>query len=217
MPKTRVLLVDDHPVFREGVSMILSKQEDIDVVAQAGDGFDALNQLKSTTADVVLMDLSMPKLGGVQTTLRIKQAYPTVRVVVLSRHCELGSLQQLMQAGANGYVSKTSGSKAMVDAIRKVRSGGFYVEPALAEQLVGHLFTRQVTPPEEVSARLSEREKEVLRLTARGFGNKEIAEKLNLSVKTIEHYKARSQEKLGLNSRSDIVRYAFHQGWLEDS
>ncbi|MBK6798613.1 MAG: response regulator transcription factor [Acidobacteria bacterium] len=213
----RIFLVDDHPVFLEGLSIILKQQTGWQVVGQAGDGQEALDLLKDTPTDIVLMDLSMPTLGGAQATLKIKRAFPSVRIIILSRHCELSSLNQLMQAGASGYVSKTSGSKALVDAIRKVSSGGFYVEPSLAEQLVGQLFTRQTATPDEITAKLSERETEVLRLTARGYGNKEIAEQLLLSVKTIEHYKARAQEKLGFQNKSDIVRYAFHQGWLEDS
>ncbi|MBK8312920.1 MAG: response regulator transcription factor [Acidobacteria bacterium] len=217
MPNLRIFLVDDHPVFLEGLSIILKQQTGWQVVGQAGDGQEALGLLKDCPTDIVLMDLSMPTLGGAQATLKIKRAFPSVRIIILSRHCELSSLNQLMQAGASGYVSKTSGSKALVDAIRKVSSGGFYVEPSLAEQLVGHLFNRQPAAPDEITAKLSERETEVLRLTARGYGNKEIAEQLLLSVKTIEHYKARAQEKLGFQNKSDIVRYAFHQGWLEDS
>jgi DNA-binding NarL/FixJ family response regulator len=217
MPNLRIFLVDDHPVFLEGLSIILKQQTGWQVVGQAGDGQEALDLLKETPADIVLMDLSMPKLGGAQATHKIKKAFPGVRVIILSRHCELSSLNQLMQAGASGYVSKSSGSKALVDAIRKVASGGYYVEPMLAEQLVGNIFNRQSLSQDEISAKLSERETEVLQLTARGYGNKEISEQLQLSVKTIEHYKARSQEKLGLRNRADIVRYAFHQGWLEDS
>lgn len=217
MPKLRIFLVDNHAIFREGLSVILNLEPGYEVVGEAGDGQEALERLKEIRTDLVIMDLSMPKVGGVQATQKIKKAFPGVRVLILSRHCELSSLNQLMQAGASGYISKSSGSKALVDAIRKVASGGYYVEPLLAEQLVGNIFNRQSLTQEEISAKLSERETEVLQLTARGYGNKEISEQLQLSVKTIEHYKARSQEKLGLRNRADIVRYAFHQGWLEDS
>lgn len=217
MPKLRIFLVDNHAIFREGLSVILNLEPGYEVVGEAGDGQEALERLKEIRTDLVIMDLSMPKVGGAQATQKIKKAFPGVRVLILSRHCELSSLNQLMQAGASGYISKSSGSKALVDAIRKVASGGYYVEPLLAEQLVGNIFNRQSLTQEEISAKLSERETEVLQLTARGYGNKEISEQLQLSVKTIEHYKARSQEKLGLRNRADIVRYAFHQGWLEDS
>lgn len=217
MPNLRIFLVDNHAIFREGLSVILNLEPGYEVVGEAGDGQEALERLKEIRTDLVIMDLSMPKVGGVQATQKIKKAFPGVRVLILSRHCELSSLNQLMQAGASGYISKSSGSKALFDAIRKVASGGYYVEPVMAEQLVGNIFNRQALAHEEISTKLSERETEVLQLTARGYGNKEISEQLQLSVKTVEHYKARSQEKLGLRNRADIVRYAFHQGWLEDS
>jgi DNA-binding NarL/FixJ family response regulator len=165
---------------------------------------------------VAVMDVSMPHLSGADATERLKQSCPQVKVLALTVHEDRGYLHRLLQAGAAGYVLKRAAAEELIHAIRTVAAGGIYLDPAVAGKVVGG-FVRKPgkTPPE--GAELSDREADVVRLTAAGHSNKEIAARLDLSVKTVETYKARSLEKLGLRSRADLVRYALQRGWLRDS
>jgi DNA-binding NarL/FixJ family response regulator len=161
------------------------------------------------------MDVSMPGVNGVQATRRLKTESPDTRVVALTVHEEGGYLRSLLDAGASGYVLKRSAASELVRALQIVGDGGTYLDPALTGQLVGK-FVRNTPHPTGAPA-LSDRESEVVKLVARGYSNKEIAAKLEVSVKTVETYRYRAVEKLGLRGRADLVRYAIEQGWLEDS
>ncbi len=216
MNKLRVFLVDDHAAMREGLKLLINAQPDMEVIGQAGDGRTALQRVPESRPEVVVMDISLPVLNGVQVTEGIKRLYPGVRILALTRHRDLGYLRQVMQAGASGYVLKQAAADALVGAIRTIAAGGTYLDPELASRVMNGYLGRQPSKELSQQAELSEREVEVIRLIAWGRSNKEIAAHLGISVKTVEYHKSRAMEKLSLHSRTDIVRYAVQQGWLQD-
>ena len=214
MKKLRLLLVDDHAVVREGLRALLSDDERFEIVGEAADGVTALSAAERLHPDVVVLDVSIPGLNGAQVARRLKSSQPDVRTLALTVHEEGGYLRSLMDAGASGYVLKRSAPSELLRAIEVNGEGGTYLDSSIAGQLVGRLGQRR--PADEPSAALSEREREVVQLVAHGYSNKEIADKLDVSVKTIETYRYRATDKLGLHGRADLVRYAIDQGWLSD-
>ena len=215
--KIRVLLAEDHRTVREGFKLMLSAQPDIEVVGEAGDGRAALRLARELEPDVVLMDVSMPELNGLKATEQLCGVCPRVRVVALTRHTDRGYLQQLLQAGASGYVLKQSDPDVLLQAVRSVVAGGKYLDPAITGKALEGYFGRKPGGQTVAEVNLSDREAEVLRHIALGYSNKEIAARLSLSVKTVEAHKANAMRKLEMNSRIDIVRYAMLQGWLQDT
>jgi DNA-binding NarL/FixJ family response regulator len=213
----RIVLADDHPIVREGLKQLVNAQPDMRVVGEAADGEAACRAAKELSPDVLVIDLSMPVLGGAEAAERIRRECPTVKVLALTVHEERFYVTQLLRAGASGYVLKRAAAAELVRAVRTVAAGGTYIDPALAGAIVEGYLDAQHTAEHERQDPLSEREREVLVRIARGFSNKEIAAELALSVKTVETYKGRVAEKLGLRSRVDIVRYAARQGWLGDA
>ena len=214
MEKLRIFLADDHMVVRAGLKTLINGQPDMLVIGEAGDGETAWQQARECQPDVVIMDITMPGLNGVLATTRLKRASPQIKVLALSVHDDTSYLRQLLTAGATGYVLKHAAADDLIQAIRIVAAGGTYLDPALA----GHVVARYVQVPGVTSAllgtELSERETEVVQRIAHGYSNKEIAAQLNLSVKTVETYRARAMEKLGIDSRAELVRYALEHGWL---
>ena len=217
MTKVRVLIAEDHQTVREGLKMILGAQPDIEVAGEAGDGHAAVELTKQLMPDIVLMDLSMPKLNGLKATEKLKQACPDVNVLVLTRHTEEGYLLQLLRLGASGYILKQSPSAELLHAIRSIAAGGKYLDPAVAGKIFGGLQARKLRAESGTQEKLSSRESETLRLIAWGHSNKDIANQLGLSVKTVEVHKANAMKKLGMRSRIDIVRFALLQGWMEET
>jgi DNA-binding NarL/FixJ family response regulator len=218
MSKLRILIAEDHETVREGLKMILSTQPDMEVVGEAGDGLTAVSEAQRLLPDIVLMDVSMPRLNGMKATERLKACCPEVKVLTLTRHRDDGYLQQLLRAGASGYVLKQSPTVELLHAIRAVGAGGKYLDPAVTDKVIGSFAGKRSHPFNANShAGLTDRESEVLRLIAWGHSNKEIAGRLELSVKTVEVHKANSMKKLSMRSRIDIVRYAVLQGWLQDT
>ena len=213
--RLRILVADDHAVVREGLKALVGAQPDMQVVGEARDGVSAVALAERLCPDIVVIGVSIAQMGGAEATTHIKQACPDARVIAFTVHQDKSRLRQMLEAGASGYVLKTAAPEELIGAIRRVAAGGTYVDPAIAEQLVTSFVRRPGGPPANTS--LSEREGEVLRLIARGYSNKEISALLDLSVKTIETYKQRLMEKLQLDSRVDIVRYALKQGWLSDA
>ena len=217
MAKLRVLLAEDHAVVRDGLRSLIEGQADMAVVGEAEDGETACREAKECAPDVVVMDISMPRLNGAQATERLRRESPAARVLVLTAYEDKSYLRQLLAAGASGYLLKRAAANELVHAIRTVAAGGVYIDPALAGKVVDS-FVRQRSPGEErrPGPDLSEREVEVLRLIAWGYSYKEIAAQLGIGVRTVETYKTRLMEKLELRSRADIVRYAVQQGWLQE-
>jgi len=214
MTKLRILLADDHETVREGLKAILNVQSDMEVVGAVPDGRGAVDQSMSLHPDIVVLDVSMPDLNGLRVTEALRECCPNVKVLMLTRHGDDGFVQQLMRAGACGYVLKQSRATELLSAIRAVAAGGTYLDPAVAGRVVADYKRRAA--PQFAGPSLSGREEEILRLVAWGYSNKEIAAQLDLSVKTIETHKINATHKAGLHNRTDIVRYALLQGWLKD-
>jgi DNA-binding NarL/FixJ family response regulator len=210
------VLADDHEVVRAGLRALVDSHPDLRVVGEAADGAAAVEQARLLKPDVLVMDLSMPGTDGAAATERIRQECPGVKVIALTAHDDRAHLTRLLQAGAAGYVLKRGAADELVRAIRNVAGGGTYVDPTLA----GTLLRRSADPfhadPGSGADPLSDREEEVLRRVAWGESNKEIAGKLGISTKTVETYKSRIGTKLGLRSRTEMVRYALQRGWLTE-
>lgn len=217
MDKLRILLADDHVVLRDGLTALINAQMDMEVVGYAGDGRAVVQQTRSCRPDVVVMDLSMPGMSGVQATEYLKQEFPEVRVIVLTWHSEPAYVRQLLKVGARGYVLKQAAAEELISAIRTVAAGGTHLDSTLTGRAVNQFVRTHTHSSESAEPDLSERESEVVRLTALGYSNKEIALQLGISVKTVDTYKARAMEKLGLHSRAAIVRYALQRGWLDEA
>jgi two-component system response regulator NreC len=215
--KLRILLAEDHKTVREGIKLLVNAQNDMEVIGEAGDGELAVKLAGELKPDIVVMDISMPELNGLRATRRMRSNGLDLKILMLTRHTDDGYLQQLIEAGANGYVLKQSAPNELINAIRAVGSGNSYLDPALTNKVMGGYANRSVSVRGENKNTLTDRESEVLRLIALGYSNKEIAESMSLSVKTIEAHKANAMQKLGINSRIGIVRYAILQDWLHET
>ena len=215
--KLRILIAEDHQTVREGIKLLVNSQPDMEVIGEASNGEAALAEAARLQPDLVLMDISMPEMNGLLATKRLRSKMPDVKILTLTRHTDDGYLKQVIGAGANGYVLKQSAPNELVTAIRSVAAGNSYVDPSLTRKVMGGYASRSESLRGENNADLSDRESEVLRLIALGYSNKEIGERLELSVKTIEAHKANAMRKLGISSRIDIVRYAIFQNWMQDT
>ncbi len=214
MPELRIILADDHAVLREGLALLIQRQPDLKVIAQAGDGEQLLDLVRRHRPDLVIVDLSMPRLNGLEATRRLKAEFPQVRVVILTMHEDTGYLTGLIRAGADGFMLKRSAAERLIEGIRSVANGQTWFDPALTARALRQ-GTQHGVPDKAGASVLSKREEEVLRRLALGYANKEVAEKLNLSVKTVETYRQRITEKTGLRSRAEMVQYALQQGWMQ--
>lgn len=212
MSKLRVLLVDDHGVVRDGIKLLVNSAVDMEVVGEAADGRQAIDAAVSSNPDVVVMDVALGGMTGAQATREIRKRCTNARVLALTVHEDRSYIQEMLRAGAAGYLVKRAAGEELIEAIRSVAAKGVYVDPRIAGKLIAAMTPGR--PASETKTELSERETEVMRLVARGFTNKEVSTKLGVSVKTIETYKARSMSKLGLRSRVDIVRLANDRGWF---
>jgi DNA-binding NarL/FixJ family response regulator len=217
MRKLRIVLADDHVILRDGVALLLNAQSDMEVVGQACDGRAVIQQTLECQPNIVVVDISMPSMSGTQAVEELRRACPDAQVVVLTRHSEQGYVRQLLQAGARGYVLKQSGAEELITALRAVAAGSTHLDTSLAHRVVDDFVRTRTQASELREPDLSERETDVVRLTAHGYSNKEIAAQLGLSIKTVDTYKARAMEKLGLYSRAAFVRYALQRGWFDQS
>lgn len=214
--KIRIIVAEDHLTVREGIKLLLKAQPDMEVIGEAGDGEAAIALASELLPDMVIMDVSMPVMNGLKATKKLRAMYPTLKILTLTRHTDDGYLRQLIGAGANGYVLKQSAPDELINAIRAVGSGKSFLDPSLTQKVMGGYAGAADTLRGENRGNLSTRELEVLRLISLGYSNKEIAARLDLSVKTIEAHKANAMSKLGISSRIDIVKYAILQNWLQD-
>jgi two-component system, NarL family, response regulator NreC len=215
-PKIRVMIADDHAILRSGLRLLVNAQPDMDVVAEAPDGEAAIQAARETKPDVALMDLTMPRTGGMRALQGIVRTCGKTRVLVLTMHDDPAYLRSVLAAGASGYVLKRSVDAELLTAIRAVHRGGTFVDPSLAEVLVQDVLVKKgvkARPKRPVNI-LSERELQVLRLVARGYSSPQIAKQILVGVKTIETYRSRLAQKLGLRTRSDVVRFAVQMGLL---
>ena len=213
--RLRVFIADDHAVLRAGLRMLIEAQPDMHVVGEAEDGEEAVRRMLSLHPDVALIDVNMPKLDGLETIRQLKAAAPRVRALVLSMYDDEGYLRRALEHGASGYVLKKAADTEVMAAIRAVARGEVYVYPSLTHLLVNRYLGRPREPqPSPSSEELSEREMEVLKLLAAGYTSQQVGNQMALSAKTVETYKARVMEKLNLQSRVDLVRYALRHGLL---
>ena len=211
----RVLLADDHVTVRHGLRLLIEGERDMTVVGEASDGAAAVKLAVECRPDVVVMDVSMPGVNGLVATRMLKKVLPGAAVVMLTRHADDAYLQELLRAGASGYVLKQSPPAELLQAIRSTATAnGKYVDSSLIPRVTARFVGEKIGG---TSGTITEREAEVLRLIACGYSNKEIASQLDLSVKTVEAHKANAMRKLDLSGRIDIVKYAILQGWLRDA
>lgn len=209
---TRILIADDHPVLRSGLRVLLAADSGLEVVGEAGTGEETLRLAEELLPDVVLLDISMPGESGIETVRRLKEKVPALKVLFLSMHEEEGMLLEALGAGGDGYLIKRADESEIIQAIRVVQRGDVYVHPAMTRGLLSQTETTE-RPPEPIEP-LTRREIDVLRLLARGNTNRQIAELLALSIRTIESHRANLMGKLGLASRVELVTYAEENGLL---
>jgi DNA-binding NarL/FixJ family response regulator len=214
--ETRIVLADDHPIVLSGLRNLLSQERDFKLVGEATSGAEALKIIRESKPDLVVMDISMAEPNGIAVSRRIGQDFPSVKVLILTFHEDRAYLQQAIDAGVGGYLLKRSAAENLVPAIRAVITGGLYVDPAIANRLFESAPKQGGGLRDGRLPELTEREESVLKLVAQGFTNKEVAARLGVGVKSVETYKSRGVEKLGLKTRAELVRYAAVQGWLSD-
>jgi two-component system, NarL family, response regulator NreC len=213
--RIRILLADDHTVLRSGLRALLSAQADLEVAGEAADGAEALRLAHTIKPDVVVMDIGMPGVSGIDATARIRRELPSTRVLILSMHDDQGYLRQALRAGATGYVLKKAADTELLAAIRAAARGEVFLDPSLAKGFVEDVVLPKAQEPG--IPMLSDREREVLHLLARGHTNQQVADRLCIGVKSVETYKARLMEKLGIKGRAELVRYALTHGLLKDT
>lgn len=216
MAKIKVMLVDDHAVVRSGLRMLLESQAGIEIVGEAESGKEALDKIKPLRPDVVLMDIAMPDMSGIEATQRIKEKYPDTAVLALTMHEDDQYFFEMLNAGASGYVPKRAAPDELVTAIRTVSRGEVFLYPSLATRLVKDYLQRVEAGDQPVIYdELTPREREVLILIAEGLTNAEIAEKLVISPKTVDSHRENIMRKLNMHSRIDLVKYAIRKGLIE--
>ncbi len=217
MAKIKVVIADDHAVVREGIKMILSREPDIEIVGEASNGQEALELVGKGKPAVVVMDISMPEMGGIEATKRVKETWPKVNVLALTMHEDESYVFQLLKAGASGYVLKRGAAQDLVQAIRSAARGEAFLYPSVARSVLSD-YLKRVESGEDERKRydgLTEREREILALIAEGLSNQEIAQKLYISIKTVQTHRTHIMEKLDLHNRAQLVRYAIRKGLIE--
>ncbi|MFQ5421004.1 MAG: response regulator [Anaerolineae bacterium] len=217
MTPIRILIADDHAVLRSGLALLLSGQPDMTVVGEAADGVELLTLAEETLPDIILLDLTMPRLGGLDVLPLLQKHTPQARILILTMHDDESYLRQALKHGASGYVLKKAADVELLTAIHAVLRGDVYVHPTMTRALLDGMIDQAASPTEEGDAweTLSDREKEVLTLVAFGHTGREIADKLSLSIKTVETYRARGMDKLALRNRAALVRFALARGLME--
>lgn len=208
--KTRIMLVDDHPVFRSGLKHILCTESDYHVIAEADDGESAIDMVGDILPDIIIMDISMPGMDGIEVTRDIKRRLPDVRILMLTMYADEAFLKESLDAGASGYVLKRAVDTELVHAVKLVMNGEHYIYPTLIPKLYHANQAQQdaVSPDSSQAVELSQREQEVLKYIALGYTQKEISTELFISIKTVDTYKKRVMEKIGSKKKSALVRYA---------
>jgi len=218
MTPIRIVLADDHAVLRTGLAALLNARSDMTVVGEAADGAELLALVETARPDVILLDLTMPRLGGLEVLPLLRQRIPAARILILTMHQDEGYLRRAIKGGAAGYVLKKAADVELIAAIQAIMRGDLYVHPSLTRALLEDIVPAghgSATDEDDLWATLSEREQEVLQMVALGHTSREIADQLAVSAKTVDTYRARGMEKLGLRSRAALVRFALANGLLE--
>lgn len=213
MPRIRILLADDHAILRAGLRAMLNAQPDMEVVGEAADGLEAIEKALELNPDVVLMDITMPGTNGLEATRQLMRLNQKAKVLALTMHDDKGYLFQILEAGGAGYVLKKAADVDLLGAIRAIHRGEAFLHPAMAKMLIhNYLGKAKTSEAQDTEHPLTDREREVLKLVAKGFTNQEIAQRLFLSVKTVETHRSHIMEKLQLRNRAELVRYAIKNG-----
>jgi two-component system, NarL family, response regulator NreC len=215
MKKIRILLADDHTILREGIRSLLEDQPDMQVVAEAEDGQAAVALAAETAPDVALLDIAMPRLNGLEAARQIKRCAPQVKVLILSMYDNEEYIRSILASGALGYLLKDAGSRELLAAIRTVYRGKMVLSPAVTRLVVENYLRWGETLPNLTDPCLSPREREVLQLIAEGYANKQIAEILTISIKTVQAHRSRLMEKLNLHDRGELIKYAIQKKIIE--
>jgi DNA-binding NarL/FixJ family response regulator len=213
MSPVRIALVDDHPVVLAGIRALLQGVPEVELVGEANTGATGLKAIRDSAPDIAVIDLSLPDISGMELAREIRRQFPDVKIIALTVHEDRAYVHPVLEAGAKGYLLKRSAADELLRAIRAVNRGDIYLDPTIAEKAAANAPALAASDDGD-GGELSRREEDVLRLVAQGFSNKQIAGQLEVSVKSVETYKARASEKKGLRSRADIVRYGIRQGWL---
>jgi DNA-binding NarL/FixJ family response regulator len=216
MPKIRVVIADDHAILREGVQALLRLSDDIEVAGEAADGREAIETCRTLDPDVVLMDVNMPGLGGLEATLEIRRSCPRTKILVLTQYADREYVGRFLKAGVSGYVLKKAAGSELAAAIRAVHRGGLVLDPDVARDVVSEPGSATPGAAGDPYETLTDREKQVLRLVAEGKANKEIADVLGISVKTAMSHREHVMQKLDLHNRTDLIRFALRRGVIRD-
>ena len=218
MEPIRVLIADDHAIIRSGLRLLLESRPDIEVVGDAGTGEETIEKATSLQPDVLLLDIAMPGLNGLEAAREIRVEAPQVRIIVLTMYDDEAYLRQFLEVGVAGYVLKRAADTELIDAIRAVHRGESFVYPSLMPRLIDSYLGKETSqPPSPGGEELSPREAEVLRYVALGYTSQQIADELCIGASTVETHRGRIMEKLGLRGRAQLVRYALAKGLLSDS
>jgi len=208
-----VFLADDHAVVRDGMCALMDAESDMQVVGTAGDGRQTVQQVQNTQPDIVVMDIAMPELNGIDATRQISEACPAVKVIILSMHDSSEHIYQALKAGAKGYLLKDSAGKEVLSAVRAVSSGRRYLSDRIEEMVIeGYIFHRDAAPGTSPLDKLSNRERQILLLVVEGKSSREISEILFLSPKTVDNYRSRLMQKLGMHDLRELVKFAIQHG-----
>ena len=214
MSPYRIVLADDHAMFRQGITNILESAEDLEVVGEANDGLKLLELLKKVTPDMVILDISMPNLRGLEATREIKTIFPDVKVLILTMHRDKEYVYSAISAGAEGYLLKEDADTELFAAVEKIRQGGHYISPLLSGELIHELIQASQKGQSALpSTPLTLREREILKLIAEGISNKKIADLLYISIRTVEHHRANIMRKLNIKQTANLVKYAIRKGY----
>jgi two-component system response regulator NreC len=212
---TRILIADDHSIVRAGLRALLKSEPSLDLVGEASGGYEAIELVERIKPDVLVLDLSMPDLDGIAVTRKIKPAFPDLRILILTLHVDQALLKEAIKAGASGYILKRAAEAELISAIRMIVRGDLYVDPALMRSLLEEPAHTAAAAPSAAIESLTPRETEILKLLVEGYTNRQIGERLGISVRTVDGHRANLSEKLGLRNRVEYVRYAREHGLIE--
>ncbi len=216
MPKTRVMIVDDHALMREGIIAFLKFHEDVEIVGEASNGLEAIAKAEKLRPEVILMDISMPELGGIEATVEIKKRLPDTKILILTQYSDKEYVSRLLKAGVSGYILKQAVGTDLISAIRAVAKGESYLYSSIAGKVIsGYLGKASEISVEDPYEKLTDREKQVLKLIAEGHSHKEIAVRLDISVKTVIAHQTNISEKLDLHSRAALIKFAITKGIIK--